>query len=78
MIRDFMRGTALASALIALPFLCSSASAQLAVSANDNKIALVNGVNIVPANSTPDTVTILISDFCRKALRWLRTSPSRW
>ena len=59
MIRDFMRGTALASALIALPFLCTSASAQLAVSANDNKIALVNGVNTVPANPAPDTVTIL-------------------
>ena len=59
MIRDFMRGTALASALIVLPFLCSSASAQLAVSANDNKIALVDGVNTVPANPAPDTVTVL-------------------
>ena len=59
MIRDSMRGTVLATTLIALPFLCSSASAQLAVSANDNKIALVDGVNTVPANPAPDTVTVL-------------------
>jgi DNA-binding beta-propeller fold protein YncE len=58
MIREFMRGTALASAL-ALPFLCSGANAQIAVSANDNKIALVDGANTVPANPPPDTVTIL-------------------
>lgn len=58
MIRDFMWGAAL-SALTTLPYLCSSASAQLAVSANDNKIALIDGVNTVPANPAPDTVTIL-------------------
>jgi len=54
----FMRSTALASALAVLPFLCP-AYAQIAVSANDNKIALVDGVNTVPANPPPDTVTIL-------------------
>jgi len=58
MIRDLMRGTALASAL-ALPMFCSTAIAQIAVSANDNKIALVNGQNTVPANPAPDTVTIV-------------------
>ena len=58
MIRCFMRDTALASALI-LPFLCAGATAQIAVSANDNKIALVDGVNTVPANPAPDTVTIV-------------------
>jgi DNA-binding beta-propeller fold protein YncE len=52
-------GWALASALAALPLLCSSVSAQLAVSANDNKIALVDGNNVVPANPGPDTVTII-------------------
>ena len=58
MIRDLMRGTALASAL-AVPMFCSTATAQIAVSANDNKIALVNGQNTVPANPAPDTVTII-------------------
>ena len=58
MIRMLMRGTALASALT-LPFFCSAANAQIAVSANDNKIALVDGANTVPANPPPDTVTIL-------------------
>ena len=33
--------------------------AQIAVSANDGKAVLVNGVNTVPANPAPDTVTIL-------------------
>ena len=58
MIRTSMRGTALA-ALVTLPFLGFTANAQIAVSANDNKIALVDGVNTVPANPAPDTVTIL-------------------
>ena len=55
----FMRGTALACVLAALPLLCSGASAQIAVSANDHKIALVDGNNVVPANPPADTVTIL-------------------
>jgi hypothetical protein len=58
MIRNLMRGTALASAL-ALPLFPSAATAQIAVSANDNKIALVDGQNTVPANPPPDTVSIL-------------------
>src|ERR1044072_8097762 len=57
MIRMLMRGTALA-ALVTLPFF-APANAQIAVSANDNKIALIDGVNTVPANPPPDTVTIL-------------------
>jgi DNA-binding beta-propeller fold protein YncE len=56
MIRMLMRGAALA-ALATLS--CFTANAQIAVSANDNKIALVDGVNTVPANPPPDTVTIL-------------------
>ena len=57
MIRKFTRGTALVA--LTLPFFAATANAQIAVSANDNKIALVNGVNVVPANPPPDTVTIL-------------------
>ncbi len=57
MIRLFARGAALI-ALAALP-LSSMAIAQIAVSANDNKIALVDGANVVPANPPPDTVMIL-------------------
>src|ERR1044072_8972246 len=57
MIRMLMRGTALV-ALVTLPFF-ATANAQIAVSANDNKIALIDGVNTVPANQPPDTVTIL-------------------
>jgi hypothetical protein len=46
-------------ALVALPLLSLGATAQIAVSANDNKVTLVNGVNTVVANPPPDTVTIL-------------------
>ncbi len=57
MIRSCARGAAFA--LAALPFFCSVASAQLAVSANDNKAVLVDGNNVVPANPAPDSVTII-------------------
>ena len=33
--------------------------AQLSISANDNKVMLVDGVNTPVPNPTPDTVTIL-------------------
>jgi DNA-binding beta-propeller fold protein YncE len=36
-----------------------SAAAQIVVSANDNKAVLVDGVNVVPSPTAPDTVTIL-------------------
>lgn len=49
----------LAFALTALPLLSIGANAQIAVSANDNKAVLVNGVNSVPANPAADTVTII-------------------
>ena len=39
--------------------LVPTAGAQLAVSANDNKIALVNGVGTVVQNPAPDTVAII-------------------
>ena len=48
-----------AAALLALPLVSAPAAAQLAVSANDNKAVLVNGVNTVPANPAEDTVTII-------------------
>jgi DNA-binding beta-propeller fold protein YncE len=49
----------LACALFALPLLNVAASAQIAVSANDNKAVLINGVNSVPDNPVADTVTIV-------------------
>ena len=50
---------AVLSALAAVTALAAPAQAQLAVTANDNKAVLVNGVNQVPPNPAPDTVTIL-------------------
>jgi DNA-binding beta-propeller fold protein YncE len=35
------------------------AAAQIAVSSNDNKAVLIDGVNTVPANPKPDTVSII-------------------
>jgi len=58
MIRNLMRGTALASALVLLLF-SSAATAQIAVSANDNKVILVDGVQTVPPTVAPDTVMVL-------------------
>jgi DNA-binding beta-propeller fold protein YncE len=49
----------LAWALLALPLLTVAASAQIAVSANDNKAVLVNGNNVVPENPAADTATII-------------------
>ena len=48
----------LAAALAALAY-AVPASAQIAVSANDGKAVLVNGVNTVPADPEPDTSTII-------------------
>jgi YVTN family beta-propeller protein len=49
----------LGGALFALPLLASAASAQIAVSANDNKAVLVNGVAGVADNPAADTVNII-------------------
>ena len=47
------------AALFALPLLAPLAEAQLAVTANDNKVLLVNGrVTVVP-NPPPDTVSVI-------------------
>ena len=49
----------IAVALSTVSMFAMSASAQIVVSANDNKAVLVDGVNTVPANPAPDTVTII-------------------
>jgi DNA-binding beta-propeller fold protein YncE len=46
-------------ALLTLPLLPVNAVAQLALSANDNKAVLVDGVTTVVQNPPPDTVTII-------------------
>jgi len=46
-------------AIAAVPLLSINAAAQIAVSSNDGKAILVNGVNTVPANPVDDTVTII-------------------
>jgi DNA-binding beta-propeller fold protein YncE len=53
------RVSGLAAALLIVPLFPSLAAAQLAVSANDAKAVLVNGVNTVPPNPADDTVTII-------------------
>jgi|CXWL01.1.fsa_nt_gi DNA-binding beta-propeller fold protein YncE len=45
--------------LLAVLTLGSPAAAQIAVSSNDNKAVLVDGVNTVPASPKPDTVSII-------------------
>jgi len=48
------------AALVPLsPALISVAAAEIAVSANDNKVALVNGTVQVVRNPAPDTLTII-------------------
>jgi DNA-binding beta-propeller fold protein YncE len=57
--RQIILPAKLACALLALPLLNAAAFAQIALSANDNKAVLVNGVNTVPDNPAADTVTII-------------------
>ena len=54
-----LRAPELVVALVALPLLSPMAAAQIAVSSNDGKAVLVNGVNTVPSNPPEDTVTII-------------------
>ena len=53
------RPAKLGFALALVPFLTVGATAQILVSANDNKAVLVNGANVVPANPAADTVSII-------------------
>ena len=48
-----------ALSLAALISASSGAVAELALSANDGKAVLIDGVNTVPANPPPDSVTII-------------------
>jgi DNA-binding beta-propeller fold protein YncE len=49
----------LALALLAVAIVAPLAHGQIAVSANDNKVSLVNGVVTVVGNAPPDTVSII-------------------
>ena len=53
------RVSGLVATFLMLPLFSSVAAAQLAVSANDGKAVLVNGVNTVPPNPADDIVTII-------------------
>ncbi len=57
--RCIARASLLAVALSLLPWLATDVGAQIAVSANENKVVNVNGTNTVIENAPPDTVTIL-------------------
>ena len=58
--RRFMSGVnALTLALVAFPLLSFGATAQLAVSANDNKVVNREGRSVVVENAPPDTVTLI-------------------
>ena len=57
--RQFLRPAKLVVALAMFPLFTIGAGAQIAVSANDNKAVLVDGVNVVPANPAADTVSII-------------------
>ncbi|MGA8965441.1 MAG: YncE family protein [Pseudolabrys sp.] len=56
---QFLRPAKLAFALAVLPVFTIGTGAQIAVSANDNKAVLVDGVNVVPDNPAADTVSII-------------------
>jgi DNA-binding beta-propeller fold protein YncE len=53
------RPAKLGFALALVPLLTVGATAQILVSANDNKAVLVNGANVVPANPAADTISII-------------------
>jgi WD40 repeat protein len=57
--RCIARASALAVVLSLLPWLSTGVGAQIAVSANENKVVNVNGTNTVIENAPPDTVTIV-------------------
>ena len=56
---DVHRSLVVAGALVGLTTLASGVHAQIAVSANDNKVMLDNGVVKVLPNPVPDTVSII-------------------
>lgn len=58
-LRKFTRSAGIAATLLATVALVSSVEAQLAVSANENKIVLRNGVPTVVENPAPDNIAII-------------------
>jgi DNA-binding beta-propeller fold protein YncE len=59
MTRHHRRSMLLACVLLASPLLPIGAEAQIAISANDNKAILVNGVSLVADNPAPDSADII-------------------
>ena len=57
--RCIAQASMLAVVLSLLPWLSTGAGAQIAVSANENKVVNINGTNTVIENAPPDTVTIV-------------------
>src|ERR1700754_3097990 len=57
--RHLRRSFLAACALLASPLLLIGAKAQIAISANDNKAILVNGVPAVADNPAPDSIDII-------------------
>ena len=57
--RRMIRTAGLAAGLFAAPYLTTDAAAQIAISANDGKGVLIDGLNTVPANPPADNVTII-------------------
>jgi len=57
--RQIWRPAKLGLALALIPMLTMGATAQLLISANDNKAVLVNGANVVPDKPAADTVSII-------------------
>ena len=57
--RHMCRPAKLGLALALIPMLTMGATAQLLISANDNKAVLVNGANVVPDKPAADTVSII-------------------
>jgi hypothetical protein len=57
--RQYWPQLKLGFALAVLPLFSVGATAQIAVSANDNKAVLVNGANVVPDKPAADTGNII-------------------
>ena len=57
-----VRAGSLVTALLALPLLSFDAAAQLAISSNDGKAVLINGVNTVPDKPETDHISIIDLD----------------
>jgi len=57
--RRRLLSASLTAGVLAMPMLPTGVSAQLAVSSNDGKGVLINGVNTVPDKPTPDNVAVI-------------------